>query len=256
MRFVALSLLLLSCGPHSYFVPDEKTHFHRDADLPFVYLPKDWSADRAWPVIVYMHGGAEGGTDGVRPTQSGLGLTAWRSHGEFPFIVIFPQTQYRRSTLWGMPEPNARVLANLDAVIAKYHGDPDRVILTGNSMGGYGTWFLGALHPEKFAALVPICGGVRGDAPKGAPFAEWSGEARVKEVVRRIGKLPVWAFHGAKDWMVPVASSRELVRALKEAGGNVRYTEYPDLGHVSWDRAYAEPELLTWMLAQRRAPAN
>ena len=248
--FLSLLVSLAACGPHSYFVPDEKVNFHHDDALPFVYLPKDWSAEKSWPVVIYLHGGAEAGTDGIKPTQSGMGVMVWHSRGTFPAIVVFPQTTWKEQ--WGMPASNERVLQALDQVIAKYHGDPDRVILTGNSMGGYGTWFLGALHPEKFAALVPICGGVRGKAPAGAPFAEWDGEARVREVVKRIGKTPVWAFHGASDWMVPVASSRELTRVLKEAGGNVRYTEYPGVGHNSWDKAYADPDLQTWMLAQRR----
>jgi len=247
----ALSIWLVGCSNHHLFIPDAQAGFRRDGDAPyFVYVPKDWSADKSWPVIVYLHGGDERGTDAAVATQVGLGPVAFRSHGTFPFVVVFPQAP--SNSYFGMPDNNQRVLAALDQVMAKYHGDPSRVYLTGNSLGGFGTWFMGALYPERFAALAPICGGVRGRAPKGAPFADFDGAARVKEVARRIGKTPVWAFHGGSDWLIPPAYSRELVQALKDAGGNVRYTEYKGVGHDSWDSAYAEPELFTWLLAQHR----
>ena len=243
---------LAGCATHA-FVPDAAAGFALagDKDKYYVYAPRDWSADKAWPVIVYLHGAGERGDDPKRPTQTGLGPIAWRSKGTLPAIIVFPQAP--EDSFWGMPENNQRVLAMLDEVMAKYHGDPTRVYLTGNSLGGFGTWFLGALHPERFAALVPICGGVRGKAPRGdAPFAAFPDDKRAAEIARRIGKTPVWIFHGKRDWLVPVAYSRELATALKEAGGDVRYTEYPDLGHNSWDRAYADPELMRWLLAQHR----
>jgi predicted peptidase len=142
----------------------------------------------------------------------------------------------------------------LEESMKEFKGDPARVYLTGLSMGGYGTWALGAQWPGRFAALVPICGGVR--LP---PLArEKLGLAVPKEpadiytiTAQRIGGTPVWAFHGAADPIVPVTESRELVTALKAAGGNVRYTEYEGVGHDSWTKAYEDPELLTWLLAQR-----
>ncbi len=255
MRPALFCAVLVAVGcANRLFPPDATPTFHRsDGELRYyTYVPSDWSAERAWPVIVYLHGGEERGTDPAVPTQHGLGPVVYRSGGAFPAIVVFPQAP--RGTYFGMPDNNARVLRALDEVMAKYHGDPTRVYLTGNSLGGYGTWFLGALHPERFAALVPICGGVRGKAPRpDAPFAAVPEDRRADEVARRIGGTPVWIFHGAKDWLVPVASSRELAAALRRAGGDVRYTEYPDLGHVSWNRAYADPKLFEWLFAQRRA---
>ena len=101
-------------------------------------------------------------------------------------------------------------------------------------MGGFGTWSLAAAHPEKFAAIVPICGGgIPADAKK-------------------LAALPIWVFHGAKDPTVPVQRSREMVEAIKAAGGNIKYTEYPEAKHDSWTETYANPELYKWLLAQKR----
>src|SRR4029078_7607511 len=124
---------------------------------------------------------------------------------------------------------------------------------TGNSLGGFGTWFMGGLYSERWAALVPICGGALGLAPRpDAPFAAFPADQRADEIARRIGKTPVWVFHGKSDWLVPVAYSREMVKALRDAGGDVQYTEYPRVGHNSWDRTYADPRLFEWLFKQHR----
>jgi predicted peptidase len=122
----------------------------------------------------------------------------------------------------------------LDQVLAEYRADPAQVILTGLSWGGMGTWRWGMDQPERFAALVPICGGV---SPSG---------------VGALKGMPVWAFHGDADTVVPLEGHRRIVEAAKSAGANVRLTVYPGIGHNSWDRAYADPLLEEWMLAQRR----
>jgi predicted peptidase len=249
---VLVALLVAGCAS---FDPARTPTFQRlTGDLPYwVYVPKAWTPDRAWPVVVYLHGAGERGSNPADATQRGLGPEVYRSNGEFPAVVLFPQAP--SGSFWGMPGPTERALRALDEVMARYHGDPSRVYLTGSSLGGYGTWFMGALYPERFAALVPICGGVRGKAPSpDAPFAGIPEDHRADEIARRIGKTPTWIFHGKKDWLVPVAYSRELYAAIKRAGGDVRYTEYPDLGHDSWDRAYADPELWKWLFAQHRTP--
>ena len=112
--------------------------------------------------------------------------------------------------------------------------DPDRVVLTGLSMGGYGSWSIGAAHPERFAAVVPVCGGAKA------------------EVAALLKGLPVWSFLGDADSEKIVTDSRGALAALREAGGTPRATEYRDVGHNSWDRAYSDPKLVEWMLARSR----
>lgn len=117
-------------------------------------------------------------------------------------------------------------------------------------MGGYGTWAIAAKTPARFAAIAPICGGVR-EPRRGAnqPAAEAD---PYSPAAAKIGKTPVWIFHGGDDKTVPVTESREMNRALKAAGADPKYTEYEGVGHNSWDRAYGEPEFMPWLLAQKR----
>jgi predicted peptidase len=119
-------------------------------------------------------------------------------------------------------------------VRAAYTIDPKRIYLTGLSMGGFGTWGFAPSHIDTFAALMPICGG---GSKKDAPA---------------LAKLPIWAFHGGDDETVPAEKSREMVEAVKAAGGKVKYTEYPGVGHNSWDAAYGDPEAIEWLLKQRK----
>ena len=128
--------------------------------------------------------------------------------------------------------------ALLDEVLAKYKVDPDRVYLTGLSMGGFGSWELGTSIPERFAAIAPICGG-------GKP----SQAARLKDV-------PVWAFHGAKDRVVPIARTEAMIKALKDAGCEPKFTVYPEAGHDSWTETYNNPELYKWFLEHKRAGSD
>jgi predicted peptidase len=126
------------------------------------------------------------------------------------------------------------VIALLDEVQSKYKVDPDRVYLTGLSMGGFGTWETATQYPERFAAIVPICGG-------GRPYT-----------VARLKNLPTWVFHGEKDNVVPIKRSEEMVDALKKAGGDVKFTRYPEAGHDSWTETYNNPELYDWFLKHTR----
>jgi predicted peptidase len=216
-----------------------------------VYVPADFSSKKSWPVILFLHGSGERGSDGLLQTDVGLPHAIRQNWTRFPFVVVIPQCE--KDKIWGEPEMEAMALSALDASIKEFRGDRGRVYLTGLSMGGYGTWQFAMDNPGRFAALAPICAGVR--APRDFP------ELRVKlpadastdpysEVARRIGKTPVWMFHGDDDPSVPVEESRHMAAALKAAGANVKYTEYPGVGHNSWDQAYAEPELAPWLLAQ------
>jgi predicted peptidase len=123
----------------------------------------------------------------------------------------------------------------LDEIVARYKVDEDRIYVTGLSMGGFGTWSLAAYTPDRFAAIVPICGG-------GETY--WT---------RRLAHLPVWVFHGAKDPVVPLKRSQEMVDALKKRDGNVKLTVYPEAGHDAWTEAYNDPELYAWLLRQKRS---
>jgi predicted peptidase len=197
-----------------------------------VYVPFDWTPPRVWPVILFLHGIGERGTDGLRQSEVGLGRAIRLNAERVPAIVVFPQLQPEQRWLG---EPAEAAMRALDEAIAEFNGDPQRLYLTGLSLGGFGVWHLAQLHPQRFAALVPVCGGI-------APALT---AAAVARVVRHI---PTWIFHGADDDIIPVAESRNMHNAMPGA----RYTEYPACGHDSWTRAYAEPELWTWLFAQRR----
>ena len=184
-----------------------------------------------------------------------MGLAhAIREHaGNFPFVVVMPQCP--KGKLWTEPEMETQAFAALDRSMKEFDGDSERIYLTGISMGGYGTWDLAAKYPHRFAAYVPICGGIYGppnfkqievslakDAQVADPYAE---------TARRVGNTPVWIFHGDADDSVPVDESRKMYAALQAAGAKTKYSEYPGVGHNSWDKAYAEPELVPWLLNQR-----
>ena len=206
------------------------------------------------PVILFLHGAGQLGSDGVRQTEIGLPAVL-RERADFPALVVMPQAP--RGAWWGTPEIERMALAALEAAVAEFGGDPQRFYLTGLSLGGYGTWALAYRHPKRFAALVPVCGGIttsrrRMPAPDWHPAAThpddpWAETARV------IADIPVWAFHGAEDRRVPTEESRRMVAALTAAGAEPRYTEYPGVGHNSWIPAYREEGLYEWLFAQRRS---
>lgn len=190
-------------------------------------LPADYNhSKQRWPLVLFLHGSGESGTNLDKVKTHGPPKIV-EANGPFPFILVSPQSSGRG---W-----NPDVLNGLlDALIKSYRVDKDRVYLTGLSMGGYGTWALAAAHPEKFAAIAPICGGGNpADAPK-------------------LAHIPTWVFHGAKDNTVPIKRSEEMVEALKAAGGDPKFTVYPDAGHDSWTATYDNPEFFKWLLAQKR----
>lgn len=190
------------------------------------------------PVILFLHGAGESGLDDLAPTTVGIGPAIRRHPDRFPAIVVFPQASHG----YGWRGFNLlAATAALDDVENSCSTDHNRVYVTGLSMGGYGTWLLSILQPARFAAIVPICGGFDASAA-GVP---------VNVAARRIANIPEWVFHGQEDDIIPVDRSRWMVRALRAAGAVVRYTEYPNVRHNSWDRAYAEPELMPWMLSRR-----
>lgn len=218
-----------------------------------VFVPAGYDAARAWPVILFLHGSGERGDDGLRQTQGGLGNAIRWDPERVPFLVVFPQAP--AESVW-LGAPADAALAALDATLAEFHADRDRVILTGLSMGGYGAWHLAWREPDRFAALVVVCGGVvpspTSKVVRRAP--ETIGALEPHDLVaRRVASIPAWLFHGADDPIVPVSGSREMARALRAAGASPRYTEYPGVGHGAWEPAYADSALWSWLSEQRRA---
>lgn len=196
-----------------------------------IYLPKDYEKQKSWPLLLFLHGGGERGTD----------LNAVKMHGppmlvaqgkDFPFIIVSPLSPEAR--IW---EPMV-LLALLDEIEKKYKVDTDREYVTGLSMGGVGSWSLAANAPHRFAAIAPICG---------------NGETSWTE---RLAHLPVWAFHGAKDKGSPVEKTQAMYDAHKKAGGNSKLTIYPEAGHDAWTETYNNPEFYEWLLAQKRTPTK
>jgi predicted peptidase len=200
-----------------------------DPRLYSVYVPADYDGQSPMPLIVFLHGAGERGLHGTEPLHEGLGEAVMAHPERWPAIVLFPQCRPR---VW-WDEQRAVIDAALADTMTAYRIDGDRIYLTGISMGGYATWMYGADRADFFAALAPICGG---------------GSVEDAEALARV---PIWAFHGALDPVVDVGETRTMVDAVQEAGGLVKYTEYPDLEHNSWDRAYADPEFAAWLFKQR-----
>ncbi len=212
-----------------------------------LYVPREHDPSQPWPLVVFLHGRGESGTDGSKPLAQGIGLALLRDAAAWPCLVLFPQKPGEDSE-WEQHE--GAVMAMVARVREAYRVDPARIYLTGLSQGGHGTWVLGARHPDLWAALVPVAGyGPARSEAAGLPPAFHGSPA---ELAARIGKLPVWAYHGAKDDVVPVSAAREMVDAVRAAGGSPRLTILPDAGHDSWDAAYGDPALREWLLGRRR----
>jgi len=191
-----------------------------------VYLPRGYYRSFGrWPLILSLHGSGAAGRDLRRVEADGFPRRAAR--GDLPFIVVAPQSPGRGWDAESLDALLARVLAS-------YRVDRERIYLTGLSMGGYGAWALGAAHPERFAAIAPICGG--GDVA-------WAGS---------LSRVPIWAFHGDRDRVVPPRESETLVDAVRELGGDAQLTIYRGVGHDAWTRTYDDPGFYTWLLAHRR----
>ena len=209
---------------------------------------------RPLPVVLFLHGSGERGDDGEKQIHAGLGPYVQAHAADFPALVVFPQSPDGES--WE-GDTATMALATLDAATAEFEGDRSRTSLTGMSRGGYGTWSLALREPTRFAALAPVCGGIT--PPGSRPdldtlFVESTHAARdpFAEAARRLRDIPSWIFHGALDDVVPPEQSRRMHAALRDAGADVRYTEFPDANHNSWDAAYRTEALWPWLFAQKR----
>lgn len=216
-----------------------------------IYLPKNMPAGQRVPLVLFFHGAGERGNDNLAQLKHGVSNLIHYALAHGPAIVMAPQCPVGMqwvNTNWSAPShsmpttPSVSMKLALQLLQDKMDTlpiDPDRVYVTGVSMGGYGTWDILQRKPDLFAAAMPICGG--GDVT----------------CAQSLKNIPLWVFHGDTDKAVPVSRSRDMVNALKDCGGNVHYREYPGAGHDVWTRTYADSAVLDWLFAQRRNhPAN
>lgn len=195
-----------------------------------LYLPPGYSRDlgKKAPLILYLHGAGDK-ENPERLMQKSL-FTYLQTHPELPFMVLAPICPQNEWWVEKIKDLNFF----LDLMLKKYRIDPERVYLTGASMGGYGTWHWAVRNPGRFAAIAPICGG-------GEP-----------EKAKALSKKPIWVFHGDKDDIIPISESKVMVETLEKYKGNVRFTIYPGAGHDVWTPAYQNPELYEWFLKYKR----
>jgi predicted peptidase len=202
-----------------------------------LFLPQGYEGGgKKWPLLLFLHGAGERGSDLAKVAVHGPPKLVAKDPS-FSFIVVSPQCP--EGKIW-----NRDALAGLvEKVQRKYRVDRQRVYLTGLSMGGYGTWDLGFSYPEKFAAIVPICGGGNMITPL----------LSTPEKDKALSTIGIWAFHGGKDPVVPVSESERMVGLAKRRGAkDVKLTVYPEAGHDSWTETYKNPELYAWLLQHER----
>jgi predicted peptidase len=203
-----------------------------------LFVPEGYENNQQpWPLLLFLHGlGESSDTDLDRVKIHGPAKMV-ETQPDFPFVLVTPQCPppgKEKADIVKAWKP-AQLIQLVDLVARKLRIDDTRIYVTGLSMGGYGTWRLAAAHPERFAAILPICGGGEPDT-----------------MTARLRGVPIWAFHGAKDSVVPVSESEKIVDAVTNAGGNVRLTVYADAGHDSWTQTYSNPEVYDWLLSHQK----
>lgn len=190
-----------------------------------IYLPKDYEeSSDPWPLVLFLHGSGERGSD-LEPVKRNGPPKLVEEGQEFPFILVCPQCP--DLTTWD----NKTLILLLNYIESNYNVDNNREYLTGLSMGGHATWSLAIENPDRFAALIPVCA-------EGYP-----------QDVYVLKDVPVWVFHGQKDDVVGINEAHKMVDALKKAGGNVKFTIYPDANHDAWTETYNNSEIYEWLLS-------
>jgi len=207
---------------------------HRES-IPFLlFVPRGYdTSQEPWPLLLFLHGAGECGTGQLERVKIHGPPRQVESNPDFPFILVSPQCKPPKGENYAEAWNPAALMGLLDQVSQTLRVDANRVYVTGLSMGGYGTWRLVAKYPDRIAAAIPICGGGS------------------KEQADRIKSVPIWCFHGAKDRVVELSQSEEMVEAVRQAGGDVRFTVYPDLQHDSWTVTYDDPAVYPWLLEHR-----
>jgi predicted peptidase len=202
-----------------------------------LYTPRDYvSSEKSWPLLLFLHGLGECGNNELERVNTHGPSKLAASRPDFPLVVVTPQCPPPPGAMNDVPRAwRPELLIQLvDHVAANMRIDASRVYVTGLSMGGYGTWRLVAAYPHRFAAAVPVCGG-------GEP----------QEMAAALRGVPIWAFHGARDAVVPLSESQAMVDAVRNAGGQVRFTVYPEAEHDAWTTTYNNPDVYEWLLSHR-----
>jgi predicted peptidase len=201
-----------------------KTKISKKVSLPYL-LYKPTTPKGKLPLVMFLHGAGERGNNLELVKYHGIPKLIEQGQ-DFPFIAVSPQCP--KDSWWPLELEALKGL--LDDIMTKHNVDKKRIYLTGLSMGGYGTWYLAGLYPKTFAAIAPICGG--GDFVLG----------------KQLTHMPIWAFHGDKDDVVPLAESQRMVDIVKKAGGKAKLTVYKNVDHDSWTKTYNNPKLYEWLL--------
>jgi len=246
-----LFALLVVAPPATAADDDFQALVFQDAQQKLNYRllkPENYDPQKKYPLVLFLHGAGERGDDNKAQLVHVVHIfTTKENRAKYPCFVLAPQCpsgQKWSEVNWGAAShtqsekpatPMALTLKLIEQLKKEFSIEADRLYVSGLSMGGYGTWDVIARHPQMFAAAVPMCGG--GD----------------ESTAPRIAKLPIWNFHGDKDGAVKVERSRNMIEALKKAGGAPKYTEYPGVGHDCWNPACKEPDLLPWLFAQKRS---
>jgi predicted peptidase len=255
--FITLLIVMSASAQDSALYRKEVFRKGKDSLNYRIMYPSKYDVNKKYPVVLFMHGAGERGSDNNKQLLHGSGLfTDSANRAKYPAFVIFPQCP--EGDFWAKIERDQApasdslggfhfisegsagkslglVMNLIDSFAKTPQVNTKKIYVCGLSMGGMATFELLWRKPNFFAAGVPICGG--GDPGKVNVYAKG---------------FPVWVFHGGSDPVVPVGNSRLMVNELKKAGANVTYSEYPGVGHNSWDNAFAEPQLLEWLFAQER----
>jgi predicted peptidase len=221
-----------------------------------ILYPENYKKEKPYPLVVFLHGAGERGNDNQHQLDLGAGLFLRDSlRKKYPAIVIFPQCP--NDSMWfrfpytrpdttaafnlqqnrfGLSTPERLVKQLMDSFAENNLADKKRIYLGGLSLGGFGTYDLVIHYPDYFAAVFPICG-----------------QCNVKLYTEKAAKIPIWIFHGSLDNVVDPRPDRNLIKALQSKDAkNARYTEYPNVYHNSWVKAFAEPDLLPWLFSWRK----